>query len=69
MTRHEDEPSWPVTFDAHVRAQARRLAEMSLIEKLAWLEEAHLLVRALERSRAASGRRERERRRGGGDGE
>lgn len=44
-----DERAWERGWEAHARAQRRRLASLSLVEKLAWLEEAHRLVRHLRR--------------------
>lgn len=38
-------------WEAHEREQARRLASLSLAEKLAWLEEAHRVVLHLGRQR------------------
>jgi hypothetical protein len=46
-----EERLWESGWDAHTLAQRRRLARLSLAEKLAWLEEAHELVRHLARSR------------------
>jgi hypothetical protein len=48
-----DQREWERGWDGHSQAQRRRLARMPLVEKLAWLEEAHRLIRHLERSRAA----------------
>jgi hypothetical protein len=39
--------TWEEGWGGHERAQLRRLADLSLIEKLRWLEEAHDLVRQL----------------------
>ena len=45
---------WTRGWDDHQQAQLQRLARLSLAEKLAWLEEAHAIVRHLERTRAAA---------------
>jgi len=45
------DPAWPRGFEEHALAQRRRLARLTLGEKLRWLEDAHALVRNLERSR------------------
>jgi hypothetical protein len=42
------QPEWEPGWDGHERAQRRRLAQLSLSEKLKWLEEAHDLVRRLQ---------------------
>ena len=47
-----DPRDWPRGFDAAERAQQRRLAALSLAEKLDWLEQAHRLVLQIERARA-----------------
>jgi hypothetical protein len=47
-----DERVWESGWEEHERRQRRRMAHLTLIEKLAWLEEAHVLVRRLEASRA-----------------
>jgi len=39
-----DDRSWDSGWDAHARAQRRRIAKLTLIEKLAWLEEAQRLA-------------------------
>lgn len=56
MAEH-DEDTWPAGWDGHQQAQLRRLARLTLAEKLAWLEEADGLVRQLRRGRlqAAAG--------------
>lgn len=43
-------PAWD--WEGHSRAQAARLARLPLWEKLAWLEEAHRLLRNLKDARA-----------------
>lgn len=48
--RH-DGLEWERGWEGHARAQQRRLARLSLAEKLAWLEEAHRLVLQIEKSR------------------
>lgn len=40
---------WERGWDGHVLAQRRRLARLSLAEKLAWLEEAQKLASHLRR--------------------
>jgi hypothetical protein len=40
--------TWERGWDGHERQQRERLANLSLPEKLAWLEEAHRLVRQLK---------------------
>lgn len=44
---------WERGWDGHERAQRRRLAKLTLSQKLEWLEQAHDLVRHLARSRRA----------------
>ena len=51
MSARRDERLWERGWDGHRDAQARRLAELSLAEKLAWLEEAHALVLRLQAAR------------------
>lgn len=41
---NQSEGHWEIGWEGHRRAQAARLARLSLSEKLAWLEEAHRLV-------------------------
>lgn len=48
-----DQADWECDWDSHERAQVLRAARHSLIEKVAWLEEAHRLVIQLQRSRKA----------------
>jgi len=42
-----EQRTWERGWDGHELEQLRRLARLSLPEKLAWLEEAHRLVRQL----------------------
>ncbi len=42
-----EDAGWPAGWEAHSRQQRRRLARLTLIEKIAWLEEAQRLVAAL----------------------
>jgi hypothetical protein len=49
--RRPCDPEWPRGFDEHSLAQRRRMAQLPLSEKLRWLEEAHEIVRQLERGR------------------
>ena len=39
---------WERGWDGHAEAQARRMAALSLAEKLDWLEEAHEMVRRMQ---------------------
>ena len=39
---------WERGWEGHRDAQARRMASLSLIEKLDWLEQAHRLARRLQ---------------------
>ena len=56
MSSGERESAWEKGWDAHEHAQRRRLARLSLEEKLRWLEEAHDLVHHLSR-RGSDGHR------------
>ena len=47
MTDRSDTAMWERGWDGHEDAQRRRLAQLSLIEKIKWLEEAHELVTQL----------------------
>ena len=47
-----DERTWERGWEGHASLQRRRLAQLSLIEKLEWLESAHRVVLELEKSRA-----------------
>lgn len=46
-----DERLWEVGWDGHAKAQQRRMASLSLIEKIRWLEEAQAMVEHMKRSR------------------
>lgn len=46
-----EERVWEVGWEGHRVAQRRRLASLTLIEKLAWLESAQKLVESLAQSR------------------
>ncbi|MDQ2732428.1 MAG: hypothetical protein M3Y56_12280 [Armatimonadota bacterium] len=46
------EGDWDQGWDGHEQAQLRRFAQMSLYDKIGWLEEAHRLVRHLQGNRA-----------------
>lgn len=46
-----DDRAWDAGFEAHSLEQRKRLARLSLAEKLDWLEEAHRLVLALQAKR------------------
>jgi len=48
----EPERGWDEGFEGHSLAQLRRLARLSLAEKLEWLEQAQQTVEQLKRSRA-----------------
>ena len=62
VTDPRTERMWEQGWDGHAAAQARRMAALTLAEKLAWLEEAHALVLQLhaqqDRSRAPGDRRD-----------
>ena len=47
MTEQTGEAVWEHGWDGHQQRQLRRLAELSLADKLKWLEEADRLVRHL----------------------
>lgn len=47
----DDERGWDRGFEGHTRAQRRRLAELPLTVKLAWLEEAQRLAEQLAEAR------------------
>lgn len=51
---------WTPGWEQHELDQLRRMAKLTLAEKLEWLEEAHALIHRLARARetAASSRRE-----------
>lgn len=44
MSEPREGRTWERGWEGHREAQARRLAELSLAEKLEWLEEAHARV-------------------------
>ena len=44
MSDARDERIWERGWEGHAEAQARRMASLTLIEKLEWLEEAHARV-------------------------
>ncbi len=44
MTDPGERREWEQGWQGHVDAQARRMAALSLAEKLDWLEDAHALV-------------------------
>lgn len=44
----QDETGWDRGFEGHSLAQRRRMARMTLAEKLDWLEEAHRFVLAMQ---------------------
>lgn len=46
-----DDDAWPVSFEAHRLAQMRRMAALSLEEKVDWLEAAQRVVLALQAER------------------
>ena len=48
---------WERGWDGHQREQLRRLARLSLAEKLQWLEETGRVVRHLSESARQTGRR------------
>ena len=52
-TGPDDERLWEQGWEGHSLAQLRRLARLTLAEKLEWLEEAHRLVLHLESQRAS----------------
>ena len=56
MPRGNQDEGWEQGWDGHQEQQLRRLAELSLGEKLVWLEEAHRLVRQLSAAAAVSTR-------------
>jgi hypothetical protein len=51
----DDEHVWEPGWEGHELAQRRRLAKLTLAEKLDWLEEAHRLVRRLREARTQAG--------------
>ena len=49
----DEERVWEAGWEGHELAQRRRLAKLTLAEKLDWLEEAHRLVKRLQAARTA----------------
>jgi hypothetical protein len=47
LPEQSEGPVWERGWDDHERRQRDRLAKLSLAQKLAWLEEAHRLVRQI----------------------
>lgn len=47
---------WEEGWDGHEHAQRRRFAQLSIDERLAWLEDMHRLVRELDAARERSQR-------------
>ena len=47
----DEERVWEAGWEGHELAQRRRLAKLTLAEKLDWLEEAHRLVKRLQEAR------------------
>lgn len=45
---HDPQRSWESGWEDHELQQLQRLAKLSFPEKLAWLEEAHRLVRKMQ---------------------
>ena len=45
------EGEWEVGWDGHRDAQRRRIAMLSLVEKIRWLEEAQRLAEHLQREK------------------
>ncbi len=50
-----DETTWEAGWSDHELRQLRRLAELTLVEKLEWLEQAQSVVQHLADSRRAHG--------------
>jgi hypothetical protein len=48
----DDEQAWEAGWEGHELAQRRRLAKLTLAEKLDWLEEAHRMANRLREARA-----------------
>jgi hypothetical protein len=44
----EPDDGWPRGWDGHERAQRRRIARLTLSEKLEWLEQAYRVARHLQ---------------------
>jgi hypothetical protein len=51
----DDEQVWEAGWEGHELAQMRRLARLSLAEKLDWLEDAHQMVKRLGEARIRQG--------------
>ena len=49
----DEERIWEVGWDGHELAQRRRLASLTLAEKLDWLEAAHRLLKRLREAQGA----------------
>lgn len=58
MATGPDEREWPAGWDEHRRAQLRRMAALSLSEKIAWLEEAQRLAISLRTGKPDTARPE-----------
>ena len=63
MSRSED-TAWETGWDGHEAQQLRRLASLTLADKLEWLEEAQHLLRHLSTARQDATAAEEEARRG-----
>jgi hypothetical protein len=48
-------PEWPLGWEQHELDQLRRMAKLTLAEKLEWLEVAHAVVLRLARDRKTTG--------------
>jgi hypothetical protein len=55
MSEHERTHEWESGWHGHHSAQARRLASLSLADKIAWLEEAQKVADSLGRSAQGGG--------------
>lgn len=58
MSDEQDKRAWDRGWDEHQRQQQRRLAQLSLYEKILWLEEAQKVAEHLKRQRDAQSRGE-----------
>ena len=47
-------PQWPAGWEGHEAQQQARLANLSLAEKLVWLEESHRMVQHLQKNAGAA---------------
>lgn len=47
------EDGWEQGWDGHEQAQLRRMAQLSLYDKIGWLEEAHRMVRHIQGARTS----------------